>query len=353
MSILIVDDNDTNLSLLATLARKASAIEPVCMNDPIDALYWCVSHVPDLVLLDYRMPSLSGNEFLGIFRKMPDMADIPIIMVTTENDRAVRKQAFSLGVTEFLTKPVDTIEFSLRVRNLLALRTAQTLLADRAKLLEREVAQAIANVTARELELVTRLARAAELRDPETGGHIMRMARYSALIARELGLDAPWQELLLHAAPMHDVGKLATPDHILLKPGRLDPEEMAIMRQHAAIGGQILAGSDSPLIRLAEEIACGHHEKYDGSGYPRGLAGEQIPLSARIVAVADVFDALSSERPYKPAWPLEQARQFLQQNRGSHFCPLCIDAFLGAWDEVLAIRDSLPDPAPHPHVHPL
>ena len=352
MSILIVDDNETNLSLLSTLARKSSAVDPVCMNDPIDALYWCESNVPDLVLLDYRMPSLSGNEFLSIFRKMPHMADIPIIMVTTENDRAVRNQAFSLGVTEFLTKPVDTIEFSLRVRNLLALRNAQTMLADRAKLLEHEVRQAIADVTAREMELVTRLARAAEFRDPETGGHIMRMARYSALIARDLGLAPEWQELLLKAAPMHDVGKLATPDHILLKPGRLDADEMAIMRQHAEIGGQILAGSDSPLIRLAEEIACGHHEKYDGSGYPRGLAGEQIPVSARIVAVADVFDALTSERPYKPAWPLAQARQFLQQNKGSHFCPRCIDAFLGAWDEVLDIRSSLPDPV-HPLAHPL
>ena len=352
MSILIVDDNDTNLSLLASLARKASAIEPVCMNDPVDALYWCVSNVPDLVLLDYRMPSMSGNDFLGIFRKMPGMAAIPIIMVTTENDCAVRKQAFSLGVTEFLTKPVDTIEFSLRVRNLLALRTAQTMLADRAKLLEHEVGLAIASVTAREMELVTRLARAAEFRDPETGAHIMRMARYSALIARELGLGAQWQELLFKAAPMHDVGKLATPDHILLKPGRLDPEEMVIMRQHAEIGGQILAGSDAPLIQLAEEIARSHHEKYDGSGYPRGLAGQQIPLSARIVAVADVFDALSSERPYKPAWPLAQARLYLQQNKGSHFCPRCIDAFLGAWDEVLAIRDSLPDPVHH-DAHPL
>ena len=212
--------------------------------------------------------------------------------------------------------------------------------------------QAIADVTAREMELVTRLARAAEFRDPETGGHIMRMARYSALIARELGLAPEWQELLLKAAPMHDVGKLATPDHILLKPGRLDPDEMAIMRLHAKIGGHILAGSDSPLIRLAEEIARGHHEKYDGSGYPRGLAGEQIPVSARIVAVADVFDALTSERPYKPAWPLAQARQFLQQNKGSHFCPRCIDAFLGAWDEVLDIRSSLPDPV-QPLAHPL
>lgn len=352
MSILIVDDNDTNLSLLATLARKASAIEPVCMNDPIDALSWCESHVPDLVLLDYRMPSLSGNEFLSIFRKMPGTADIPIIMVTTENDRAVRKQAFSLGVTEFLTKPVDTIEFSLRVRNLLALRMAQNLLTDRAKLLEHEVAQAIANVTAREMELVTRLARAAEFRDPETGAHIMRMARYSALIARNLGTDGQWQDLLLKAAPMHDVGKLATPDHILLKPGRLDPDELAIMRQHAEIGANILAGSDSPLIRLAEEIAGSHHEKYDGSGYPRGLAGEHIPLSARIVAVADVFDALSSERPYKPAWPLAQARLHLLQNKGSHFCPRCIDAFVAAWDEVLDIHSSLPDPV-HPYAHPL
>ncbi len=181
----------------------------------------------------------------------------------------------------------------------------------------------------------------------------MRMARYSALIAQKLGTDAQWQDLLLKAAPMHDVGKLATPDHILLKPGWLDPDEMAIMRQHAQIGAQILAGSDAPLIQLAEEIAGSHHEKYDGSGYPRGLAGEQIPLSARIVGVADVFDALTSERPYKPAWPLAQARLHLQQNKGSHFCPRCIDAFLAAWEEVQAIHDSLPDPVIHPHAHPI
>ncbi len=343
MSILIVDDNDTNLSLLSTLARKASNIEPVCMSDPVDALHWCVAHVPDLVLLDYRMPNLSGNEFLRIFRKMDGMADTPIIMVTTENDRAVRNEAFSLGVTEFLTKPIDTIEFSLRVRNLLALRTAQTMLADHAKLLEHEVRRAIANVTAREMELVTRLARAAEFRDPETGGHIMRMARFSALIARDLGTDTQWQELLLHAAPMHDVGKLATPDHILLKPGRLDPEEMAIMRQHAAIGGQILAGSDSPLIRLAEEIACGHHEKYDGSGYPRGLAGEQIPLSARIVAVADVFDALSMSRPYKPSWPIETIIAHLKAGAGSHFDPWLAQLFIELMPQLLAIQGQFHD----------
>ncbi len=271
------------------------------------------------------------------------MAEVPIIMVTTENEPAVRHAALTAGATDFLAKPVDSSELRLRVRNLLALRQAQTLLADRAKLLEHEVAAATAGILARERELVQRLARAAEFRDPETGAHILRMARYSELIARKLGLPAAFQSLLLEAAPMHDVGKLATPDAILLKPGRLDPDEMAIMRRHAEIGAHILSGSESPLIQLAEQIAGAHHEKFDGSGYPRGLAGDAIPLSARIVAVADVFDALTSARPYKRAWTLEAARAFLAEHTGSHFCPVCSAAFLDSWDEVLAIRAANPD----------
>ncbi|HNE17680.1 MAG TPA: HD domain-containing protein, partial [Rhodocyclaceae bacterium] len=172
---------------------------------------------------------------------------------------------------------------------------------------------------------------------------ILRMAHYSRLIAEQLGLGAEFCERLLSAAPMHDVGKVGTPDHILLKPGRLTDEEMAIMRQHASIGHDILKGSSSPMIQLAAEIALSHHEKFDGSGYPGGLTGEAIPLSGRIVAVADVFDALTSERPYKPAWALDRAVQFLKDGRGAHFDPACIDAFLLRWDEVLAIRDRYRD----------
>lgn len=343
MTILIVDDNETNLLLLASLTKQFSTSEAKCMTDPVAALTWCTQNRPGLVLVDYRMPIMSGTEFIRALRDLPGMHDIPIIMITTESERSVRQEALMCGATDFLSKPLDTIELRLKVRNLLALGRAQLLVADRAALLEHEVKAATATIMARERELVSRLARAAEFRDPETGAHVVRMARYSALIAERLGLPPAFQQMVLEAAPMHDVGKLATPDHILLKPGRLDPDEMAIMRRHAAIGAGILSGSNSPLLQLAEQIARGHHEKFDGSGYPAGVAGEAIPLAARIVAVADVFDALTSERPYKKAWPIEAARKFIAERSGTHFCPRCVDAFLGAWDAVLAIRAEHPE----------
>jgi putative two-component system response regulator len=343
MTILIVDDNKTNLLLLSSLTEAAVGIATVTYEDPVMALYWCEANKPDLVLVDYRMPHLSGNDFIRIFRQMDGLQDVPIIMVTTENERKIRQEALSLGATDFLAKPIDSVEFRLRVRNLLALSQAQTLVADRAKLLQHEVEKATEVILDRERELVLRLARAAEFRDPETGAHINRMAHYSKLIAAKIGLSGEFQKSLLEAAPMHDVGKLATPDHILLKPGRLDPDEMVIMRRHAEIGVQILTGSGSALIQLAEVIAGSHHEKFDGTGYPNGLAGEDIPLSGRIVAVADVFDALTSERPYKKAWTMDAARQFMADNTGSHFCPRCANAFLDSWDEVLAIKANFPD----------
>ena len=343
MSILIVDDNKTNLLLLSSLAESATGMPCRCFEDPVEALYACEAKTPSIVLVDYRMPNLSGNDFIRLFRKTVGCTDVPIIMVTTENDREIRQEALTLGATEFLAKPVDSVEFRLRVRNLLALSQAQALLADRAKLLQHEVNKATESVLQRERELVLRLSKAAEFRDPETGAHINRMAHYSKLIAKKLALPEEFQQLILEAAPMHDVGKLATPDYILLKPGRLDDDEMTIMRKHAEIGALILSGSNSSLIRLAEEIAGSHHEKFDGSGYPRGMVGDAIPLSGRIVAVADVFDALTSERPYKRAWSLEDARMFIVQNTGTHFCPRCSAAFLGTWDDVLTIRTHFPD----------
>lgn len=343
MAILIVDDNATNLLLLAQLVRGASELAIKTFEDPVDALEWCEDHTPELVLVDYRMPTLCGIEFITLFRRMPALGDVPIIMITTENEAAVRARARAAGATDFVAKPVEANEFRLRVRNLLSLNEARTLLADRALLLQREVALATAHIADRERELVTRLARAAEYRDPETGAHLQRMAQYSALIARELDCPPLYCQRMLEAAPMHDIGKLGTPDHILLKPGRLSEEEMTIMRQHAAHGAHILAGSASPLMQLGEEIARSHHERFDGAGYPQGLAGGAIPLSARIVAVADVFDALSSPRPYKRAWSMEEARAFIEQHSGSHFCPECVQAFLRAWTDVVAIHDIHPD----------
>jgi len=343
MTILIIDDNKTNLILLTSLAEQASGMTTISMEDPVEALYWCEQNVPALVLVDYRMPSLSGTDFIRLFRQMDGMADVPIVMVTTENERSVRQEALGVGATDFLAKPVDTIEFRLRVRNLLALGQARELLADRARLLQHEVAAATADIAARERELVMRLARAAEYRDPETGAHILRMARYSALIARKLGLPAEFEAMLLEAAPMHDVGKLATPDAILLKPGRLTEAEMTIMRRHAPIGARILGGSSSPLIQLAEEIAGAHHEKFDGSGYPKGLSGKQIPMSAQFTAISDVYDALRSKRPYKEPWTHGETVKLILSNSASHFDPDYVQVFAKLQDRFEAVYQELMD----------
>jgi putative two-component system response regulator len=350
MQILIVDDNTTNLVLLSALTQSVSLSRPITFEHPQQALDWCVSGVPDLVLVDYMMPCIDGHEFIRRFRAMPNKADVPIVMITTENQRQVRQTALELGATEFLAKPLDSMEFKIRVRNLLALRQAQNQLKNRNQTLAEEVRQATREIVERERELILRLARAAEYRDPETASHINRMASYSVLIARKMGCDPEFVELLALAAPMHDIGKLGIPDYILLKPGRLDADEMVIMRRHAEIGELILSGSNSPLIQLAANIAHYHHEQYSGAGYPDGLSGENIPLECRIVAVADVFDALTSNRPYKRAWSVEDARQYILDGRGQHFCPDCCDVFLAAWDEVLEIKSNFPEDLMQDHL---
>ncbi|HJW11777.1 MAG TPA: HD domain-containing phosphohydrolase [Albitalea sp.] len=343
MNIVIVDDNAVNLTLMAALARSATGFEPLRFDDPVRALAWCRENGADLIIVDYMMPVMDGHQFIERIRDSAHLADVPVVMVTATGQSVVRRRALELGATDFLTKPVDSAEIKLRLRNLLQLRAAQNMLRDRAAHLSAEVAEATAAIESREQELITRLSRAAEFRDPETGGHIQRMAHYSELIARRLGEPPAYCQALLSAAPMHDVGKLGTPDHILLKKGALDPDELVEMHRHAEIGGRILAGTDSPLLQLACEIAETHHEKYDGSGYPRGLAGDAIPLAGRIVAVADVFDALNSVRPYKRAWSVEESRDYLREHAGRHFDPRCVEVFIAAWDEVLTIRSRFPD----------
>jgi putative two-component system response regulator len=226
---------------------------------------------------------------------------------------------------------------------MLALRQNHKNLANRAEWLAEEVRKATALIVAQERETIFCLARAAEYRDPETGAHILRMAHYSKHIARCMGLSVEQQDLLLEAAPMHDIGKVGTPDMILLKPGKLTEEEFSIMKQHAVIGHEVLNTSSSPLLKVAAEIAHTHHEKFDGSGYPRGLAGDAIPLFGRIVAAADVFDALTSERPYKKAWTIEQASQMLRDGSGKHFDSACVDAFFSDFDDVLEIKNKFVD----------
>ncbi len=343
MDVLIVDDHQTNLTLLSFLVKKIEDVTPVVFASPNAALAWCEEHDPDLVLVDYMMPDIDGLQFIERFRAMRGKANIPLVMITADTESDIRQQALELSANDFITKPVDKNELSARVKNLLSLRRAQLQLSNRAAWLAEEVKKATAAIISREREVIYRLSRAAEYRDPETGAHLLRMASFSQLIARNLGLPESEQELILDAAPMHDVGKMGTPDHILLKPGRLSDDEIIIMRQHAEIGAEILKDSASPLLQTASMIALTHHEKFDGSGYPHGLKGDEIPLYGRIVAVADVFDALTSARPYKQAWELDAAAAFLRDNAGSHFDPLCVDAFLKDWEAVLAIKQKYQD----------
>lgn len=345
--LLVVDDNAVNLTLFRHLLLKLEDAEVECVADPVVALARCAEHEPDLILLDYMMPVVDGLEFIRRLRLIPNRDEVPVVMVTADTESDVRLRALELGAQDFLTKPVNKVEIIARVKNLLALRKSRQQLANRAEWLATEVAKATAEIAAREKEAILRLSRAAEYRDPETGSHLLRMSNYTRLIAEQLGLPPAEQELLLEASPMHDIGKVGTPDHILLKPGRLTPEEFEIMKQHATIGYEILRDSLSPLLQCAAKLALAHHEKFDGSGYPQGLIGAAIPLYGRIVAVADVFDALTSERPYKKAWTLEAAVDFLNSNAGSHFDPACVTAFLAVWPQVLEIHARYRDEVDH------
>ena len=343
MNVVIVDDTQINLTLMEALIRKIEGCKPIVFSDSAKGLAWALENDTDLVIVDYMMPAPDGIEFIRRLREVPTRAEVPVLMVTADHEKEVRYRALETGATDFLTKPVDRIEFTSRVKNMLAIRRSHVSIAERAAMLAGEVALATEEIRARERETIFRLARAAEFRDPETGAHILRMAHYSRIIAEKLGWSPDDQDLLLQAAPMHDVGKLGTPDHILLKPAKLSPDEFEIMKKHATIGWEILKESSSPILTLAAEIALAHHEKFDGSGYPNGAAGAAIPQAGRIVAVADVFDALTSVRPYKAAWELSRALDFLQDGRGSHFDPECVDAFLQSQDQMMAIRERYQD----------
>jgi two-component system response regulator RpfG len=348
-TVMVVDDQSTGRAILEQVVRGLD--ERVVVEGfarPVDAVVWATRHISDLVLVDYMMPEMDGIEFVKRLRALPGYEHVPIVMITVHDDRKVRYAALDAGITDFLTKPIDARECLARCRNLLTLRRQHVVLEDRRRLLEHMVEDATREVREREKETLLRLARAGEFRDEETGYHLIRMSRYSRLIANAIGLDQDEAETVELAAPLHDIGKIGIPDHILLKADKLDSGEWEVMRRHPLIGHEILKGSASKYVRMGALIALGHHEKYDGSGYPNGLVGDHIPLCARIVAVADVYDALTSVRPYKNAWPSEQAYEYVTSQAGRHFDPRMVDAFSGMKKQVLQVQHEWRDPLlPH------
>ncbi len=344
IKVAIVDDTEINLTLMKHLLKKHDGCVSYCFSDSAEGLQWCLDNAPDLIIVDYMMPPPDGLEFIQRFRAATHGGiGIPILMITANDQKEVRYKALEAGANDFLTKPVDTVEFHGRLKNMLVLRDSQKKLADHASWLADEVKKATAQILARENEIILRLSKATDYRDPETGAHILRMAHYARHIAENLGLPEAERDLLFQAAPMHDIGKVGVPDQILLKPGKYEPEEFEIMKSHARIGYEILNNSEIPVLQAGAQIALTHHEKFDGSGYPDGRKGEEIPLFGRICAVADVFDALTSLRPYKPAWEIERAVVLLREEAGRHFDPACVEAFLARWDEVLEIKQKIQD----------
>jgi putative two-component system response regulator len=342
-SLLIVDDEPVNVKLLKMTLSHYGYTDVRATTDSRTVHSLVTERSADLVLLDVNMPHLDGFEVLA--QLMALGADAPTVLMLTAQDTVDYKvKALSGGARDYLSKPFEFPEMLARVRNLLEAHLFARFIRTQNEHLEERVAQRTEELAHSRMDVVQRLGRAAEYRDNETGLHTVRMSHYARILASAIGLDDAMVELIYQASPMHDLGKIGIPDHILLKPGKLDPDEFTIMKTHAAMGAAILAGSDTPLLKMAHDIALGHQEKWDGSGYPGGLVGEATPLCARIVAVADVFDALTSERPYKHAWPVEKAVALLVESKGSHFEPRLVDAFLTRMDEVCAIRDQFAEP---------
>ncbi|MDL2260451.1 two-component system response regulator [Deltaproteobacteria bacterium OttesenSCG-928-K17] len=339
--IMVVDDEILNRKLIEAML-KPQGYEVILAVDGEDCLAKAKADPPDLILMDIMMPNLSGFEVVTRLKTQEDLARIPIVMVTALQDVGDRVKALEVGADDFLTKPVDRMELRARVRSLLKVKAYNDHMVNYRQELEREVAkqtqelkmasekiaEAHSKLRDASLETIFRLARAAEYKDEDTGNHIISMSRISAFMAERMGMNPTVVERILYASPLHDIGKIGIPDRILTKNGPLNDEEWEVMRMHTVFGGQILEGSNIGFLRLGEIIALTHHEKWDGSGYPNGLKGREIPLAGRIVAVADVFDALMSKRPYKPPLTVEQTVDIIKAGSGSHFDPMVVEAFL-------------------------
>lgn len=335
--ILIVDDQQANVDLLEQILRFNGYDNLVTTVDPRRVLAIREEFDPDLVLLDLHMPQMSGFELLERLTAAASLF-LPILVLTGDITRETKAKALASGAKDFVGKPFDTVEVLLRIRNLLETRALYKELKHQNEGLEQRVKERTYDLEQAQMEILDRLALASEYRDDATGLHTKRVGNLSALIARELGQSEEQVELLRLAAPLHDVGKIGVPDHIFLKAGKLTPGEMGMMQSHVEVGGEILSKSRFPVLNLAREIVLYHHERWDGCGYPQRLHGEAIPLCGRIVALADVFDALTHERPYKKAWSFEESITEIRSQTGRHFDPQVAQAFLSVVSRVTAKR---------------
>ena len=363
--IAIVDDEPLNVTVVRKHLKRAGYSRFVGTSDSTEALDLIRGERPDLVLLDVMMPRVSGLDILHAMALDPSLSGIRVLVMTASQESRMKQVCLGLGAVDFLTKPLDPVEMNARVRNTLMQKRAADRLVEQNARLESEVTRRTDELVRSREEVVHCLARAAERRDDDTGHHVLRVGRYVGVIARNLGMGEDRVALLELAAQLHDVGKIGIPDEILFKPGRLDEQQIDLMRRHCAEGRQIIRplsaedsramrthtrmGSEllqvdrSPLLQIAARIAQTHHERYDGTGYPLGLAGEDIPIEGRITAVADVFDALASKRPYKDPFPRQRCFDILEEGRGTHFDPQCLDAFFAASEEIVAIQLELMD----------
>jgi putative two-component system response regulator len=342
--ILIVDDEPVNIRLLDAMLRLEGFSDLVSVTDPreVEGLYRSQSF--DIVLLDINMPHLDGFQVMERLRALENGSYLPVLVLTAQSDAATRLRALKDGARDFVTKPFIREEVMTRIRNQLEIRLLHNQLRNQNRWLDEKVRERTHELNETRLEIIRRLGRAAEYRDNETGLHIIRMSKFSQLLGQAAGLDDATSEMLLNASPMHDIGKIGIPDRILLKSGKLDADEWETMKTHSSIGAEILSGHGSELLEMARVIALTHHEKWDGSGYPLGSKGEAIPLIGRIVALSDVFDALTSARPYKRAWSVDEAMAYIRENSGRHFDPDLVGHFQKIHSEVLRIREQYAEP---------